>query len=65
MDRFFCMLALSLCLLLTPAPGFPAKHGARSGQQAETVLFSMIFPQLIPPDWLEGKHVRESGAQML
>ena len=55
MGRLFCMLLL--CAMLTPA--HPA---ARLQYDTQPVLFSLIFPQLIPAQWMPEK---ESGAQQL
>lgn len=55
MGRLFCMLLL--CAMLTPA-----QPAVRLQRDTQPVLFSLIFPQLIPAQWMPEK---ESGAQQL
>ena len=57
MDRLFCMLLC--CAMLAHAN--PADRFLRD-THAQPVFFSMIFPQLIPSQWLPEE---ESGAQRL
>ena len=46
MDRFLVALLLALLLAM-----MPVRAGMDDGAQA--VFFSMLFPQLVPPGWLE------------